>query len=67
MYMTAVGGAGAGVGAEEGDGGTTTITRGTGGWLRLQVLEKKAKWCPLCHPQWRRELTVLGTSAKWVE
>ena len=32
VYMTAVGSAGAGVGAE-GDGGTITITRGTGGWV----------------------------------
>ena len=33
VYMTAVGSAGAGVGAEEGDGGTITTTRGTGGWV----------------------------------
>ena len=31
VYMSAVGSAGAGVGAEKGDGGTITITRGTGG------------------------------------
>jgi hypothetical protein len=68
VYMSAVRSVGAGVGAEKGDGGTITITRGTGGfgvavtvlaWLRLQVLEKKAKWCPFggaCLPQWGWEL-----------
>ena len=33
VYMSAVGSAGADVGGEEGDGGTITITRGTGGWI----------------------------------
>ena len=78
LYMSAVGSAGACVGAEEGDSGTITITRGTLGlvwlwlwlWLQLQVLEKKAKWCPFggaCHPQWRGAEMVLIRSAEWVE
>ena len=33
VYMSAVGSAGACVGAEEGDDGTITITRDTGGWV----------------------------------
>ena len=72
VYICAVGGAGAGAGA---GAGVEVEVEGRDYrhqarhrrlrsvwlwlWLRLQVFEKKAKWCPCggpCHPQWRWEL-----------